>query len=230
MLVQRRARLRGVAAASLGPWLPAPLWRRLARFGSASPAASRPLLTPIWRARLETEHEWLRLGLPRPPSDHFADAGAAFSEMDFGDYRKGILAGWGIDKRDATADLRLIEFCLSLPLEMLMAEGTRRPLARAALADRLPPAVLDERRKGYQAADWHLGLSRDRPRIAELIERIAADDEASSVIDVASLRGLLESWPEGGWHRPETIARYRVGMLQALAAGHFLLAARQSAV
>jgi asparagine synthase (glutamine-hydrolysing) len=228
MLVQRRARLRGVAAASFGPWLPAPLWRRLARFGSAAPAASRPLLTPMWRTRLETELG-LRLDLQRPPSDHFADAREALSEMDFGDYRKGILAGWGIDKRDATADLRLIEFCLSLPLEMLMADGTRRPLARAALADRLPQAVLDERRKGYQAADWHVGLSRDRPRIAELIERIAADEEASSVVDVACLRGLLESWPEGGWHRPEIVARYRVGMLQALAAGHFLLSARQPA-
>jgi asparagine synthase (glutamine-hydrolysing) len=149
--------------------------------------------------------------------------------MDFGDYRKGILAGWGLDKRDATADLRLIEFCLSLPLDMLMAQGTRRPLARAALADRLPRAVLEERRKGYQGADWHVGLTRDRPRIAELIERIAADEEASSVIDVASLRHLLEAWPEGGWHRPETVAGYRVGMLQALAGGHFLLAARHPA-
>jgi asparagine synthase (glutamine-hydrolysing) len=175
------------------------------------------------------EGDGLGLHGPSPSSDHFADVRAALLEMDFGDYRKGILAGWGLDKRDATADLRLIEFCLSLPLEMLMAGGERRPLARAALADRLPSEVLGERRKGYQAANWHLGLTRDRSAIAELIERIAADEEARSLIDVAALRGLLAEWPDGGWHRPQIVARYRLSMLQALAAGHFVLAARRPA-
>lgn len=228
MLVQRRARLRGVAAASFGPWLPTLLWKRLERFGSAAPADSRPLLSESWRMRLE-EEDGVGLHSPRPSKDHFADVRTALLQMDFGDYRKGILAGWGLDKRDATADVRLIEFCLSLPLEMLMAGGERRPLARAALADRLPDEVLNERRKGYQGSNWHVGLTRERPAVAALIEQLAADEEARSLIDVAALRGLVAEWPEDGWERPQIVARYRLAMLQALAAGHFVLAARRAA-
>src|SRR5437763_9947232 len=120
--------------------------------------------------------------------------------MDFGQYRKGILGGWGIDKRDATADRRLVEFCLSLPLDMLLSKGERRPLARAALADRLPAEVLDAKGKGYQAADWHEALTRDRPAIAALVERVADDETASSVVDVDWLRAALADWPSGGWN------------------------------
>lgn len=225
---QGRGRLRGIAASSFGPWMPEFLWRRFVRFGSSAPLARRAALHPEWRARLEDEHEGLRVGVPRPPKDYFADAAAAFCAMDFGDYRKGILGGWGIDKRDATADRRLIEFCLSLPLDMLAKNGVRRPLARAALADRLPAAVLDERRKGYQAADWHVGLTADRGRIAELLDRFAGDPYASSVLDVPRLRALLQAWPAGGWEQPETIARYRIALLDGLAAGHFILSAAGS--
>ena len=226
---QGRGRLRGIAASSFGPWIPEALWRRFVRFGRTAPVGERTVLHPAWRDRLEREHEGLRLGQARPPADYFADAATALCEMDFGEYRKGILGGWGIDKRDATADRRLIEFCFSLPLEMLTKDGVRRPLARAALADRLPQAVLDERRKGYQAADWHVGLTADRERIAELIERIAADPGASSVLDVPALRSLLRDWPTGGWERPDTIARYRIALLQGLGAGHFVLAASRRA-
>src|SRR3982751_2755001 len=131
--------------------------------------------------------------------------------MDYGEYRKGVLAGWGLDKRDATADIRLIQFCPSRPLDMLLKDGVRRPLARAALADRLPPAVLDERRKGYQAADWAEGISGDLAGISALIGPLPA---------------LVRDWPAGGWADPQVIARYRVGLLTGLSAGHFIVAAR----
>ena len=65
---------------------------------------------------------------------------------------------------------------------MLLKKGVRRPLARAALADRLPAAVLDERRKGYQAADWSEGMgARPAPASRALIDRIAADPTAAAI-------------------------------------------------
>jgi asparagine synthase (glutamine-hydrolysing) len=144
--------------------------------------------------------------------------------MDWGEYRKGVLGGWGVDKRDATADVRLIEFCLSLPLEMLLKDGVRRPLARAALSDRLPTGVLEERQKGYQAAGWSEGLSRNLTEVRALIEAIAQHSIASSLIDVGLLRQLLRDWPSTGWERPDIRARYRSALLQALSAGSFILA------
>jgi asparagine synthase (glutamine-hydrolysing) len=147
--------------------------------------------------------------------------------MDWGEHRKGILGGWGLDKRDPTADPRLIDFCLNLPLDMLMKDGVRRPLARAALADRVAPAVLDERRKGYQGADWHQGLGRDLAGIARLLDAIAADETASRLIDVERLRRSVSHWPSGGWDDPRIVGEYRIALLKGLTAGHFIVAARR---
>jgi asparagine synthase (glutamine-hydrolysing) len=224
-----RARLRGVLASSFGPWVPERLWRLAQPLSSAPDPAQVTALHPAFRAALAAEQKAAGVGASRRPKDYFAYAEQAFlTEMDFGQYRKGILGGWGIDKRDATADRRLVEFCLSLPLDMLLSGGVRRPLARAALADRLPPEVLDARGKGYQAADWHEALSRDRAAIAALVDRIAADAVASSVVDVAWLRAALAEWPDGGWEDRAVIVRYRIALLMGLSAGHFALSACDS--
>lgn len=217
-----RARWRGVAASSFGPWLPDSLWRRISGFAWGAEASASEPVHPRLRAQVAEEQEALRLGRPR---NSFEDAAAALMTMDWGEHRKGILGGWGIDKRDPTADVRLIDFCLSLPLDMLLNGDERRPLARAALADRVAPAVLDQRRRGYQSADWHVGLTRDRHSIARLLEAMAADSTASSLIDVERLRELVRDWPAGGWDKPLTVAEYRIGLLKGLTAGHFVLAA-----
>ncbi|HEY0313944.1 MAG TPA: asparagine synthetase B [Allosphingosinicella sp.] len=231
MVRGRRARLRGVLASSFGPWVPDTLWRLTQPFSSAPDPARVTALRPAWRAALEAEQRALGVGHARRPKDYFAYAREAFlTEMDFGQYRKGILGGWGIDKRDATADRRLVEFCQALPLEMLLSRGQRRPLARAALADRLPAEVLDARGKGYQAADWHEALTRDRPAISAVVDRIEADPAASSIIDVPWLRAALAEWPTEGWHDRRIIVRYRIALLMGLSAGHFALSTRASPV
>jgi asparagine synthase (glutamine-hydrolysing) len=220
-----RARLRGVAASSFGPWLPDFVWKRVGAFSSATDMAAGSALHPALRETYADEQPGLRLGLAKPPKDHFLDARDALYAMDFGEHRKGILGGWGLDKRDPTADRRLIEFCLSLPIDLLMKNGVRRPLARQALSDRLPPAVLDREGKGYQAPDWYEGLASDRAGIFRLLEEIAADRTAASLVDVESLRDRVRNWPASGWHESRTIARYRNALLQGLTAGHFVLAA-----
>lgn len=221
-----RARWRGVAASSFGPWIPTALWRRLASLSSsgADPWSTDPV-HPALRAAVAEEQAATRIGAAAGPKTSFDEAAEALMAMDWGDYRKGILGGWGLDKRDPTADVRLIDFCLSLPLDMLMKDGLRRPLARAALADRVAPAVLDERRKGYQSADWHVGLTGDRAAAERLLDEMAADATASRLVDVAGLRALVRDWPAGGWDDPRIIARYRIGLLKGLTAGHFVLAA-----
>ncbi|MEA3038881.1 MAG: hypothetical protein QOE79_1394 [Sphingomonadales bacterium] len=218
------ARWRGAAAAALSPWVPESLWNRLQPLSSDPAGQVRAALQPELLARMAAE----RAALPPPRRlDRFDHSLAAFSAMDFGEHRKAILAGWGLDKRDPTADVRLIEFCLSLPTDMLLDARRRRPLARAALADRLPAAVLDRPGKGYQAGDWHVALTRDLDRAHDLVDRIAGDALAASVIDTRMLRELLRAWPAGGWGEPLTIARYRNLFLQSLSAGAFLLFAQQ---
>jgi asparagine synthase (glutamine-hydrolysing) len=225
MLLDRRARVRGVAANSFGPWVPDLAWRCFRGLSSAPAPGSQGALHPSWKARLASACEESELGSESRPKNNFERSVLAFSRMDFGEYRKGILGGWGIDKRDATADRRLIEFCLSLPITMLADQGVRRPLARAALSDRLPDAVLNEKRKGLQSADWQEGMARSLPAISSLIEEMATNDAAASVLDIDALRRWVEEWPDDGWNRPAMLSRYRAALPQALTAGSFAISA-----
>jgi len=221
-IVRGDARYRGVLANSFGAWLPQFVWRFFAPMSAAGPGADETALRHKWQASVAKRK--LEIGglLTRPPRDSFAEALRGLSRYDFGEFRKGALAGWGIDERDPTGDRRLIEFCLSLPIDMLLKDGIRRPLARAALSDRLPAAVLHERSKGYQSADWHEGLTADRDRISVLIDRMAADKRASDIVDTDVLREWVRAWPRGGWEQLAVMARYRIALLQALSAGHFV--------
>jgi asparagine synthase (glutamine-hydrolysing) len=222
----RQARWRGVLARSFGSGLPRGATRLLTYLSSGATTPAEMLLRPDILASLTQEDETSGRARHPWPNDFHKERLSALTEVDYGEYRKGVLAGWGIDKRDVTADRKLMEFCMALPLDMLLKKGERRPLARAALADRLPQAVTEERRKGYQAADWHVALTRDVPAIRGLAERIADDANGASIIHIDALYQLIREWPAGGWERPNVIIRYRSALLHALAAGHFLLSAK----
>ncbi|HEX8467807.1 MAG TPA: asparagine synthase-related protein [Allosphingosinicella sp.] len=219
---KRNARLRGIIASSVGPWVPRRLLEIAAPFSSGINTAVYNAAHPRLAQTIAKRRQRFFGSLPR---SHFGRTFEALANRDFGDYRKGGLAGWGIDERDPTADRRLAEFCLSLPLEMLLKNGERRPLAKAALADRVPRLVLEQKNKGYQGADWHEGLTAARTAISNLLEEIAADDMAASLLDLDAMRQWVRDWPEGGWHDARVTARYRNALLVGLSAGHFALRA-----
>jgi asparagine synthase (glutamine-hydrolysing) len=135
-----------------------------------------------------------------------------------GAFRKGVLARWQIDERDPTSDQRLAEFCFALPPEQLIGGGRIRRLARLALADRLPEAVLNGRR-GYQHADWYEALSKEGLR-SELAV-LGARGEAASLLDFGQLRKLVERWPTEGWETQPVVTTFRLGLLRALSAARF---------
>ena len=141
---------------------------------------------------------------------------------DPGNYNKGTLGRWRLDVRDPTADRRLIEFCLSVPAEQYLRNGRPAALAACAFADRLPPEVLDGRRKGLQAADWHEALTTDRENLRSEWKRLAEIPAAACLLDVPRVTALIESWPAGDWNSAEVTAAYRTLMLRATSIGHFL--------
>ncbi len=158
----------------------------------------------------------------RPWRDGFAMRLWVMRRNDPGNMNKGMLAGWGVDRRDPLADKRLVEYCLSIPTEEYVAGGVQRALAKDALADRLPQPVLDEQRKGYQAADWHEGLTTARPEITVELERLSASNPAAKTLDLERMKRLVEEWPASGWERPEISQPYRLALMRGISAGHFL--------
>ncbi|HWF02031.1 MAG TPA: asparagine synthase-related protein, partial [Caulobacteraceae bacterium] len=204
-----------VMARSLGPWFPVWLWKLARRINGASAfdLASYTLIRPSRVDELGLEAKAKARGQDlayRPWKDGFEARTWVMRRGDRGAGQKGLLAGWGIDLRDPTADRRLVEFCLSVPTGEFMRDGVPRALARRALADRLPAAVLDAPLKGTQAADWHEGLTAARDEIAAEVERLAASAPASAALSTERMRQLVRDWPQSGWDRHEVIEPYRL--------------------
>ena len=213
---QRRLRWRGALATSLAPWLPHGLLDLLRRrLGRVPDIATLAAIHPAHMAEF-SRHPFV--ALKRVHETRLT----TLHRIDAGNYLKGTLAAWGIDCRDPTADRRLVEFSLAVPMEQFLSQGTTRALARRALADRLPAELLNERRKGLQAIDWHEGLDAARDQLSAELQRIADSAVAARVLDIPRLQQLLAQWPAGDWHRPDISLAYRSTLLRAIACGHFL--------
>jgi asparagine synthase (glutamine-hydrolysing) len=220
-------RWRGAAAKILGPYAPRWIWQWVNetflghKLDVLNYAAIRPDrlaefdLAAIARAR-DLDFTY------RPRKDGFATRLWALRRGDPGNGHMGALAGWGLDYRDPLADKRLVEYCLSIPTEQFLAGGVTRALAKRALADRLPQAVLNEQKKGYQAADWHESATAARGEIAAELDRLAACTPAAKILDIERMKRLVENWPTSGWERDDVIRPYRLALLRGIAAGHFL--------
>jgi asparagine synthase (glutamine-hydrolysing) len=217
---------RGVLLHAFGAFLPPSLWRRLTRSHGGYEGVTN--YTAIRADRLEAL-DLRRLAAEReldfsyrPRKDGFGTRLWVLRRDDLGNYNKGTLAGWGIDQRDPTADRRLIEYCLSVPMDEYLHKGQLRSLGRRALSGRLPEAVLDAPHKGYQAVDWHEGLTAARTDIAAEVERLAPCESATQMLDVDRMHGLVAKMPDSGWERPDVMRVYRLALLRGISAGHFL--------
>jgi len=111
---------------------------------------------------------------------------------------------------------------LRVPTDIFVDGGIPRSLARVALADRVPAAILAERRQGYQAADWAEGFGAARPLIRDEIELLARCPAAAAALDIGRMRALVEEWPGGGWDEARQSGLYRGALLRAMSAGHFI--------
>jgi asparagine synthase (glutamine-hydrolysing) len=217
---------KGVLANAFGPFVPASFWQWLSRrSGTHGEVPDYTAIRPDRLAALDLK----RLAAERDLDFAYRPRGNGFDmrlwvlrRVDMGNFNKGILAGWGIDQRDPTADRRLVEYCLSVPMEQYLHQGELSSLGRRALSDRLPAAVLDARHKGYQAVDWHEGLTAARADIAAEVDRLAPCEPAARMPDVDRMRRLIATLPDSGWERADVTNAYRLALLRGISAGHFL--------
>lgn len=173
----------------------------------------------------------LKTGWARPTSNSLYERLILLSPDYEGPSNKGILGEWKIDYRDPTADRRLVEFSLRVPVEELIRAGDRRAILRGVLARRAPPEVLESRRKGLQGADWHEWFREARGEIAEEIARIEMSEPCAELIDVPRLKALVDNWPNGGdkvWSEWGNTVDYRWCLLRAISAASFMRQAARS--
>lgn len=224
-------RLRARGLAGLPDEIRALSWRRggtgfaglvraiAARAGDPWQTHVASLLNPQRRVELGAPVETL---VTRRSPDSRSERLAALQRVDVADYAKGTLARWRIDERDPTADRRLVEFCLAVPDEQFRLGGLPSSLARRAMADRLPRAVLRQRARGLQAADWHSGFADPKRELGEMVARLAECPETARLLDIGRLQEAIDHWPAAGWHEASVTRLYRHELLRALSNGDFL--------
>lgn len=226
LLLRAGTHWQSLAASTVGPFVPRRLWRIiLRRAGRDRALTAYSAIDPALAADPALLRRAAERGLDlsyRPRADPLEARLRLLEGTDFGNYNKGRLAGWGIDYRDPAADRKLIEFCLSVPTDQYLRGGVSRALARAAFADRLPAALLAEKRSGYQGADWYEGVLGAQGEIGEEVARIGDCPGAGDLLDLKRLTRLATTPPQSGWHTEEVVRDYRLALLRGVSAGHFL--------
>jgi asparagine synthase (glutamine-hydrolysing) len=127
-------------------------------------------------------------------------------------------AAAGLDVRDPTADVRLLEFCLGVPEAQYTGGGWDRRLIRRALAGRVPDSVRLNRRRGLQAADLGRRLLADRDAVEAALAEIATALQAPGWVDVTELERLWAAVQQRPDDLPLQFARgLQVGLFAARA-------------
>jgi asparagine synthase (glutamine-hydrolysing) len=223
-------RWRGLLAQSLAPHLPSGFWIALKKFQRQVPQLTDyTSIQPAFMERMqfnknapnvnldqrllnaESGRKWRIAKLTRRENaEHSAEANAL-----------------GLEIRDPTSDLRLVEFCLAVPENQYLREGKERWLLQRLMADVLPPEISDSHSKGLQAADWYEAAGADLPQMRAALQQMKAHGGVTEYLDIDALLNSLDEWPVGGCVDPITTQRYRLKLLRGLAVGTFIRYADQ---
>jgi asparagine synthase (glutamine-hydrolysing) len=90
------------------------------------------------------------------------------------------------------------------------------------LADRLPPAIIDERRRGANKPTWFHALDARRNDIAADIDRLEASPLASRLIDLPRLKRLMAQWPKDANEAEGRMREYRLALARGVHVGRFI--------
>jgi len=210
----------------------APLWLRRAIHrvrGRAPDAIERfSALNPAFIADHDLPRQWRAESFEAWPMAE-GWSGAQFRArrlFDFNqigrDLRSSSLDVFGYEVRDPYADRRLIEFALNVPERLYRRDGVPRAFARAVFADRLPPQVLNEQRRGISAAAWFQRFDIRRRDVEAEIEQLEASATVRRLIDVRRLKQLVERWPADASEAHAQRGLYVGALQRALHVGHFI--------
>lgn len=187
------------------PAMPAPVQRLHARLRQGpepdfSAWQSYSLINPEFARAMEVDARarWLGWEFLAPRTNRRrlrADLLTNDMLHELGDYLHGVETLHGIESRLPLLDLRLVEWCFAVPEAQFLRHGQTRWLVKRLMAGLLPGEVLANRRDGLQAVDWHHRMTRDLPRLKEQAEVMADDPDVASILDIRTLRRMLDEWP-----------------------------------
>lgn len=210
---------------TLAPHLPVALWQALEkRRGQDWNLTDYSAIHPAFMARMQTKERAKNSNHDfsyRLETDSRPLRISALNHLDNGDHYAAA-NGVGLERRDPTADRRLIDFCLAIPDAQYWRNGQPSWLLRRLMENVLPPEILQARTKGLQAADWFEGTGQALPRLREELADLMNHSNAGDYLDLESLMQAVDNWPESGWEKRQIEQTYRLRLLRGLSVGSFI--------
>ena len=220
---------RVLAGEGVKPLMPASVQRAVMRLRGMEPedVSEHSLLNPDVIDDLDLRRQWRADGFDPTYSARGTSARVRahqiFDQLQMSRDIVGMRSQTtGRDMRDPYADRELVEFCLSIPETLYRRNGVARWFGRRLFADRLPPDILDETRRGEQASNWFESLDARKPVIEDAVERLDASRLASRLIDVPRLKRLIGEWPKDMYEAEDRMKEYRLGLDRAVHVGQFI--------
>ncbi|UIJ46188.1 asparagine synthase-related protein [Sphingomonas cannabina] len=139
-----------------------------------------------------------------------------------GDFARTSRRLYGVDTRDPTIDRRLFELCLTIPEEQFLHHGVHRSLARRALRGIIPDLLVDEYRKGLQAADWAHGFEAALSGLKAEVARLRESRGSTKWIDLDRVQRMLDAWPGADAAGRLMATEYTTAVSRAIATGRFI--------
>jgi asparagine synthase (glutamine-hydrolysing) len=180
----------------LAPLLPASVYSTLIRFRSRGKSAQVLRSSPI----NPTLIDGLQLNEVAEQSGryqrHLHNPNFRNFFLHWGDYSLSTVGSslsnsFGIDRRDPTADRRLIEFCLGIPESQYIINGQPRQLIRRAMHGRLPDEVLYNNKRGSQSADAVWRVRKYAGEFEEALTSAEHSQLSQEYLDVARMRRVF---------------------------------------
>ncbi|UTR10555.1 asparagine synthase-related protein [Evansella sp. LMS18] len=102
---------------------------------------------------------------------------------------------YGLWNRDPTNDIRVIQYCLSIPEEQYVKAGMERSLIRRATKGILPDSVrLNRKYRGMQGADTIHRMKRRWGEFIDELKSLQSDSMAADILDMNVIDSAIEKF------------------------------------
>jgi asparagine synthase (glutamine-hydrolysing) len=201
------------------PFLPLPVAGMIARIRSGNaPASPASFLRPEFARAYDVDAA--ATARPTHTRDSRLLRARFLYRFDTGIPSEAFWQATGVRRTDPTFDPRVVEFCLSVPLERFCEGGVGRSLIRDAMKGKISEMVRTETRRGLQSADFLVNLRAEMPELRRELMRARSSSLVSRALNLP-LMDEMGGWSEDrirnfGW----TV--YASTMMRAVSAARFL--------
>jgi len=213
-------RWRGIGYEVFGSWMPLEMRRILpGRFGKFHSLFEYSMIRPEFAQRYGFDSMTLERNINFTHSRHLRALFLRRPDVDA--VNDAFRRLTGVSKVDPAGDRRVVEYCLSVPVEYYCEKGVSRSLIRNAMTGILPEQVRTERRRGLQSADFAKHFEREREEALAELARMKKVDLVVEALDIEEMERMMQ-WTDTQVAAHGGVLRYWPKLMRGFSVGRFL--------